>query len=70
MELRIASGEGELAFFSTVTTFGTAVDITVAELLARSRQRVEDDRCEIVSGLDQRHTGKGGESGRYRVGSS
>jgi transcriptional regulator with XRE-family HTH domain len=32
VELRIASGEGELAFFSTVTTFGTAVDITVAEL--------------------------------------
>ena len=30
--LRIRSGERELAFISTVTTFGTAVDITLAEL--------------------------------------
>lgn len=30
--LRLASNGGELAFFSTVTTFGTAVDITVSEL--------------------------------------
>jgi transcriptional regulator with XRE-family HTH domain len=30
--LRMAAGEHELSFFSTVTTFGTAVDITVAEL--------------------------------------
>ncbi|MFZ0385075.1 MAG: helix-turn-helix transcriptional regulator [Solirubrobacteraceae bacterium] len=32
VELRLESENGELAFFSTVTTFGTAVDITVAEL--------------------------------------
>jgi transcriptional regulator with XRE-family HTH domain len=34
VELRLAGadGDGELAFFSTVTTFGTAVDITVSEL--------------------------------------
>lgn len=32
VELRLASGDDELAFFSTVTTFGTAVDITAAEL--------------------------------------
>jgi transcriptional regulator with XRE-family HTH domain len=32
VELRLASDAGELAFFSTVTTFGTAVDITVSEL--------------------------------------
>ncbi len=32
VELRLASDDGELAFFSTVTTFGTAVDITVSEL--------------------------------------
>jgi transcriptional regulator with XRE-family HTH domain len=32
VELRLATGVGEMAFFSTVTTFGTAVDITVAEL--------------------------------------
>jgi transcriptional regulator with XRE-family HTH domain len=30
--LRVATEEGELAFISTVATFGTAVDITVAEL--------------------------------------
>jgi transcriptional regulator with XRE-family HTH domain len=30
--VRIRAGEGELAFFSTVATFGTAVDITLAEL--------------------------------------
>jgi len=33
VELHLATEDmGELAFFSTVTTFGTAVDITVAEL--------------------------------------
>ena len=30
--LRIRSGEAELSFFSTIATFGTPVDITVAEL--------------------------------------
>jgi transcriptional regulator with XRE-family HTH domain len=30
--LRLRSGDEELSFLSTVTTFGTAVDITVAEL--------------------------------------
>ena len=28
----IDPGDGVLSFFSTVTTFGTAVDVTVAEL--------------------------------------
>jgi transcriptional regulator with XRE-family HTH domain len=34
VQLRLAdrSGDGELAFFSTITTFGTAADITVSEL--------------------------------------
>ncbi len=32
VELRLASDAGELAFFSTITTFGTALDITVSEL--------------------------------------
>ena len=31
-ELRLAGNDCDLAFFSTVTTFGTAVDITVSEL--------------------------------------
>ena len=30
--LRLRAGDGELTFISTVTTFGTAVDITLAEL--------------------------------------
>jgi hypothetical protein len=30
--LRLRVGESELSFLSTVTTFGTAVDVTVAEL--------------------------------------
>jgi hypothetical protein len=32
LPLRLRDGEEELAFFSTISTFGTAVDITVAEL--------------------------------------
>jgi transcriptional regulator with XRE-family HTH domain len=34
--LRLRTEHGELAFLSTVTTFGTAVDITVAELAIES----------------------------------
>jgi transcriptional regulator with XRE-family HTH domain len=30
--LRLSSPDGELRFFSTITTFGTAVDVTVSEL--------------------------------------
>jgi transcriptional regulator with XRE-family HTH domain len=32
LPLRLRDGDGELAFFSTISTFGTAVDITLAEL--------------------------------------
>jgi transcriptional regulator with XRE-family HTH domain len=32
VELRLAAPGGELAFISTVTTFGTALDVTVSEL--------------------------------------
>jgi hypothetical protein len=33
VQLRLATRDGgELTFFSTVTTFGTAVDLTLAEL--------------------------------------
>src|SRR3954452_23246714 len=32
LRLRAGDGDGELSFISTVTTFGTAVDITLAEL--------------------------------------
>jgi transcriptional regulator with XRE-family HTH domain len=32
VKLRDTDGQGELAFFSTISTFGTAVDITLSEL--------------------------------------
>jgi hypothetical protein len=32
LPLRLRTPEGELAFFSTVSTFGTAVDLTLSEL--------------------------------------
>jgi transcriptional regulator with XRE-family HTH domain len=32
LPLRLSEGERELAFFSTISTFGTAVDVTLAEL--------------------------------------
>jgi transcriptional regulator with XRE-family HTH domain len=32
LKLRDRDGEGELAFFSTLSTFGTAVDVTLSEL--------------------------------------
>ena len=32
MPLRLRADDGELAFISTIATFGTAVDITLAEL--------------------------------------
>ncbi|HEY7908698.1 MAG TPA: hypothetical protein VIC60_07470, partial [Thermomicrobiales bacterium] len=34
--LRIRHGDRELAFFSTVATFGTPLDVTVAELTIES----------------------------------
>ena len=36
MPLRLRAPDGELAFLTTVTTFGTAVDVTVAELSIES----------------------------------
>ena len=32
LPVRLRDGKGELAFFSTLSTFGTAVDITLSEL--------------------------------------
>jgi hypothetical protein len=37
VKLELASADGPLTFFSTVTTFGTAVDITLAELSIERR---------------------------------
>ena len=36
MPLRICHGDRELAYFSTVATFGTPLDVTVAELAIES----------------------------------
>ncbi|MGH3460541.1 MAG: hypothetical protein ACRDP9_03610 [Kribbellaceae bacterium] len=58
VQLRLAYGEHELTFLSTVATFGTPLDITVSELVIESffprgradrrraarRDRVEDVR--------------------------
>ena len=32
LPMRLREADGELSFFSTISTFGTAVDITLAEL--------------------------------------
>ena len=34
--MRLRVGDGELEFFSTMTVFGTAADVTVAELAIES----------------------------------
>ncbi|MGA9857120.1 MAG: transcriptional regulator, partial [Solirubrobacteraceae bacterium] len=45
--LRLATAAGdELTFFSTVTTFGTAVDITVAELSVEAFFPADDQTAE------------------------
>ena len=36
MPLRLRTDDGELAFISTATTFGTATDVTVSELAIES----------------------------------
>ena len=36
LPLRLRHADGELAFFSTVATFGTPLDVTVAELMIES----------------------------------
>jgi transcriptional regulator with XRE-family HTH domain len=40
--LRVRDGDRELAFFSTVATFGTPLDITVAELMMESFYPADD----------------------------
>lgn len=36
LPVRIADGDGELSFFTTIATFGTALDVTVSELAVES----------------------------------
>jgi transcriptional regulator with XRE-family HTH domain len=46
--LRLRTDQGELAFFSTVTTFGTPVDITVSELAIESFFPADTETAEAV----------------------
>ena len=49
--LRLRHGEIELAFISTKTTFGTAVDITVAELSIESFFPADPQTMEAMRSL-------------------
>jgi len=46
--LRVRVGEAELAFISTVTTFGTAVDVTVSELSIESFFPADDATAALL----------------------
>ena len=46
--LRLASPDGELAFISTVSTFGTAVEITASELSIESFFPADERTAEVV----------------------
>lgn len=52
--LRLRAGDRELAFISTVATFGTAVDITVAELAIESFFPADASTAEAVRSLPGR----------------
>jgi MmyB-like transcription regulator ligand binding domain len=49
VEPRLATEGGEVAFFSTVTTFGRAVDITVAELSIEAFFPADPDTAERLA---------------------
>jgi transcriptional regulator with XRE-family HTH domain len=51
LPLRLRHGDGELAFISTKTTFGTAVDVTVAELSIESFFPADDATAEAMRAL-------------------
>ena len=56
--LRLRAGEDELAFFSTLSTFGTAVDITLAELAIEAfypRTATPPCDCSKTSARPPRH---------------
>ncbi|HVV19355.1 MAG TPA: helix-turn-helix transcriptional regulator [Pseudonocardiaceae bacterium] len=48
--LRIRHGDGELSFFSTVATFGTPLDVTVAELVVESFFPADDHTADVLHG--------------------
>ena len=49
--LRLEAGGRELAFLSTVTTFGTAVDVTLAELSIEAFLPADAATAEVMAGL-------------------
>ena len=53
--LRLRVGDGELAFFSTVSTFGTPLDITVAELVIEAFYPADDA---TAAALARRHSAR------------
>ncbi|KWX05390.1 XRE family transcriptional regulator [Carbonactinospora thermoautotrophica] len=57
--LRIRHGDRELAFFSTMATFGTPLDITVAELVIESFFPADPDTAAVLR--DSRAYGTGGD---------
>jgi hypothetical protein len=48
--LRIRAGDDELSFLSTVTTFGTAVDLTAAEVSVEAFLPADQATAEALSG--------------------
>jgi transcriptional regulator with XRE-family HTH domain len=48
--LRLRAGDAELAFFSTVATFGTAIDVTISELAIESFFPADRATAEYLQG--------------------
>ena len=49
--LRLRAGDGELRFFSTVATFGTAIDVTLAELSIEAFFPADAETAEALRAL-------------------
>ncbi|WP_245992747.1 helix-turn-helix domain-containing protein [Prauserella muralis] len=52
--LRLRHGQGELSFFSTVATFGTPLDVTLAELSIESFYPADDPTAAVLRALTER----------------
>jgi transcriptional regulator with XRE-family HTH domain len=50
LPIRLRHGSGELALFSTITTFGTPIDVTVAELAIESFFPADAHTAEVLRG--------------------
>jgi transcriptional regulator with XRE-family HTH domain len=59
--LRLRHGDRELAFFSTITIFGTPLDVTVAELAIESFFPADADTAAVLRESVGRGAGGGGE---------